>query len=249
MRINELDTFEAQSESRLRDSIKALNPDNISPSRFYEILLQRYWISQEFTYIYDIALDRLTSKSSDAQETIRRIIREEYPVDDRGWRTPSHREDLVADLRAIGVSERHFLNSRPSTKTTQVIAESRRSVLSYGRSENADISLLAFLRFWGEVLTATEYTVFWPRIKRLLQSTESRFYEYHMNHDQKNVPLHAIDHRTDLTTHADKIGQKLQELICKDRESEETMLALALSATKKATLNKIKFYQQFMMRQ
>lgn len=246
MSLDQLDALEVSSEARLRKAIAHLNPNEMHERRFHALLLQRYWISQEFTHIYDVALDRLTDRSAAAQEVIRRIIREEYPVTRKlVWKTPSHRENLVSDLYALGVSRREFVSSRPSKETEETVADAKALVLTYGRMPTGDVPLLAFLRFWGEVLTALEYSTLWSRIESLLGGTPSKFYEFHMNHDEKLALMSDIAHRTDLTTHADKIGHSIAGLIHADSARSVDLMHLAAGATRKATLNKLKFYRQF----
>jgi hypothetical protein len=63
----------------------------ISQKDFLQILLQRRFLSLEFTKVYDMAIDGLTD--IEATKIARKILREEYP--DINGNTPSHREELV----------------------------------------------------------------------------------------------------------------------------------------------------------
>lgn len=245
MHLEELDDLESRSEKKLRETIAGLKPDCAPIKEIHRILLQRYWLSEEFTHIYDVALNRLTLASSDAQEVVRRIIREEYPVDERGWRTPSHREDLVTDLVHLGVTRAQFARSRPTLKTRATIAQARAIVLNFGMESKPDIALLAFLRYWGEVLTAVEYSAFWPRISAELGERESVFYLYHKAHDEKVTPMTQILHRVDLTTHADKMGEFVAKEVSYEGDNPDASFKLATLATQKAIANKLLFYRQF----
>jgi hypothetical protein len=245
MYLEQLDELENSCENKLRAALDRLRPDTTPIKEIHRILLQRYWISEEFTHIYDLALNRISPKAADAQEVIRRIIREEYPVDERGWRTPSHREDLVTDLLHIGVTRPQFASLRPTAQTEAAIKHARAIVLNLGKSSSADILLLTFLRYWGEVLTAVEYSSFWPRILRELSGSESVFYLYHKAHDEKVTPMVQVLHRIDLTTHADKLGEFIaRELTTGDTDPAESFRLIS-QATQKAIENKLLFYKQF----
>lgn len=242
--LSELDAFEEAGIERLRWSIGRLHPDSIRFEKFSEILLQRYWVSQEFTHIYDAGQDRLTAQAATARPAIRRIIREEYPNNRGAWVTSSHREDLVTDLINIGISWDQFIASRRS-RTTSIVVSSARNIV-YGSAEKnfADLRILAFLRCWGEVLTAVEYELLYPRIQRLLGGKPSVFYDHHAAHDARKHSLASLVRDRGALTHADKLGRELVELI---RIQKVPALAIetAFEITELAIENKVKFYKQF----
>ncbi len=114
MEISDIDAEELSSELALLEQTSKLRVDAKSVIFFRSILLERRWISYHFTPIYNIGLDLLSAKHEAARQVIRRIIREEYPNDRGSWKTPSHREDLMTDLRAIGASDAVIAASKPS---------------------------------------------------------------------------------------------------------------------------------------
>ena len=245
MDIQLIDIAEDQGIKELRDCILRLNPSTTTREKFYEILLQRYWVSEEFTHIYDTALNRLTPASLAARPIIRRIIREEYPYEDASYQTPSHREDLVTDLLNAGISWEQFSKTKPSRQTGRVILDARATINCYGGEPEGDILLLTYLRFWGEILTAIEYDTLYPRIEKLLNKKESCFYLYHKLHDEKHHALNGAEHSTVALTHADVLGKVLAKQLTLDNSSLAGKVNHALRATKKALRNKINFYKQF----
>src|SRR5688572_56221 len=70
-------------------------------------LIQRRFISLAFTPLYDVVIDGLEDPRCKAMA--REILQYEYPSD----RT-SHREDLVSDLLAMGISKDDVLSAAPS---------------------------------------------------------------------------------------------------------------------------------------
>jgi ribosomal protein L17 len=199
-----------------------------------------------------MALNFLTVEANCAKLTLREIIRQEYPRD-RGVDLPSHREDLMADLIQIGVKHSEIKKTEPTKKTVTTIREAFESIITFSHNEKfSDIMLLAFLRYWGEVLTALEYELLWPRIEKLLDGKKSVFYEYHIEHDKDSDGLDAIakTHEKGFT-HADNLGRELAEVIAitqrKYQATEDKNAAInsAIEAIKYSTQNKIDFYHQF----
>jgi hypothetical protein len=224
--------------SRIRNSFR-------TGRAFRSVLLQRRWISYHFTPIYDLGLDLISGKNERARETIRRIIREEYPNDRGSWRTPSHREDLVTDLRGMGASDKEIRTSTPSSETMSTILSVYSSVSRYGADKHSDLRLIAFLRVWGEVLTAIEYEGLWPRIKLLLDGKDSVFYEYHMAHDKRACTLTTVVKDKHRTSHADLLGRALVKAIPEDPRERSAALAAILEVTLEARSSKEAFYLQF----
>ncbi len=244
MDFSKIDAIEEDGIEQLITSIARLRPDTAKFEKFTDILLQRYWISQEFTHIYDAGLDRLTPQALDARPTIRRIIREEYPNDQGAWKTPSHREDLMEDMLSIGIPWQQFTKSRRSRPTAAAISSARNIIYRSAEQDYADLRILTFLRFWGEVLTAIEYEQLFPRIKRHLSGKQSKFYEHHKAHDARIYSLSKLLSCRGAITHADKLGRELVELV--DRESSKSSaLSAMVKVTKLAIENKLSFYDQF----
>jgi hypothetical protein len=247
-KLKELDKFELQCSRELENLLARLNPEEMPVSTLHAILLQRYWISEEFTHIYDVSLNRMTDASSEAQEIVRRIIRDEYPIDpNKNWKTPSHREDLVTDLLRLGISRKEFVSSTPSPTTSIVIESAKQIVRSFGSLDSPDIPLLAFLRFWGEVTTAVEYGCFFPRLKKLFGRHRSAFYNFHTNQDAKRFSLlETISSYTLLTTHSDQLGFFIADSVSRDNSKNQIVFTQAKEATRTALTNKIDFYRQFL---
>ncbi len=246
MLINRLDQTENVLQLEVCEAIQKLEPLELDRATFYEILLQREWVSYCFTPVYDIIQNRLSPLSITIKPTIRQIIQEEYP--DSGWpptgEVPSHREDLVTDLISMGVTEDQHRNSWFSAQTKVVMDESVESVRICLDTEFPDVALIAFLRFWGEVLTAVEYKQLKPRILMLLGSRPSRFYLPHIKHDEQINSLAGAEANTDSTTHADELGKHLARLIS-NSSSKSRAISCAEDSCKKAALLKVTFYAQF----
>ena len=118
-------------------------------------------------------------------------------------------------------------------------------VTEFGRGEHKNLQLIAFLRFWGEVLTAIEYEALWPRIKLLLRNQASVFYAYHMAHDKRACTLAAVLANQHSSTHADQLGRALVRLIPSEGKAREAAIRAVIVATKQARQNKDMFYAQF----
>ena len=64
--------------------------------------------------MYDVGIDGLDG-SRPRSRLVREILREEYP--DPSGATPSHREDLVADLLALGATREQVLAVAPDGRS------------------------------------------------------------------------------------------------------------------------------------
>jgi hypothetical protein len=245
--IADLDLFEKRSEQVMRKSIRSLNPLHCPASDFYYLLLQRKEISHEFTGTYDTILSAISSRTTAPVPVIRRIIREEYPDSSplpKGD-LPSHREDLRTDLLAIGISECDFIKSEASDQTVESICQIRNIIKELKSLEYPDISLVAFLRFWGEVLTAAEYSELWPRIQQLLGSTKSNFYAPHIDHDERRMCLIDVDTDTRHAGHSDELAVALMSSLPQSRAERNVAIKCVMRATKLAIDHKVNFYAQF----
>ena len=119
--------------------------EQIGQDAFLEVLLQRRFLSLMFPVMYDIGIDGLTDPT--AVKVVREILREEYP--DPSGATPSHREDLVADLVTLGATRAQVLASRPTAVTRAVIDRSF-ALLAEATEGDSDLELMTIIRFWGE---------------------------------------------------------------------------------------------------
>lgn len=197
-----------------------------------------------------MALNFLSIEADCARSTIREIIQEEYPI---GVDIPSHRENLMTDLIQMGVKHSEIKKTVPTKETLTSIREAFESIIKFSHNEKfSDIMLLAFLRYWGEVLTALEYKLLWSKINELLEGKNSVFYFAHIKHDEDSDELDVIakTHEKGFT-HADKLGRRLAEVIAitqhKHQAIEDKNAAInsAIEAIKGSTQNKIDFYRQF----
>lgn len=209
-----------------------------SDEQFFQILLQRRFLSLAFTPVYDMAIDALTDPK--AKQIARRILREEYPGE-RGT-VPSHREDLMSDLLQIGLTRSAIFNATPSPATLMVIRET--FALFVGDLDDTfyQVKLLTILRFWGEVLIAAEYEMLWERLQALgLTVTgpqRSRFYYLHFTHDAKQKPLTHLSLIG--STHSDLLAVCLKTLL-----TSEQAIAHCAKVEEKILTIKTAFYAHF----
>lgn len=243
MKFEKISIAEEKGESLLKKTIEEINPERVETEIFYKLLLQRHWLSHIFTPIYDIALNFLSPDRKSAKVLIRGIIREEYPDPDGHIR--SHREDLIEELKMMGISHSLIVNSPPTVETSAVIKEAFSMVLDFSKEEYADVMLIAFLRYWCEVLTAIEYRLFWPRIEQLLNGEKSVFYRNHIDHDRNTVKFHKLHDTIRGGTHADRLGRKLDQILRTKKFSNNDAINAVLKAVEKSADNKVLFYKQF----
>jgi hypothetical protein len=250
MQLESIAIKEKEGKTKLSQIINQIRPERVPKSIFYEILLQRYWLSLSFTPVYDAVLNFLTIEADSAKPILREIIQEEYPL---GVNTPSHREDLMTDLVQMGIKHSEIKKAKPTKETVTAIREAFESIITFSHNEKfSDIMLLEFLRYWGEVLTALEYELLWPRIKELLHGKKSVFYEYHIKHDRDTDELDAIakTHKEGFT-HADILGRTLVKTIDTQHkkyhatQDKNAAINSAIQAIKCSTKNKVNFYHQF----
>lgn len=209
--MNELDAYEDDLIARFQAHPVLAGFDDLPESVFHAILLQRRFLSHTFTSAYDMAIDLLADES--VIEIARVIIREEYPHDQGEAHTPSHREDMKADILRLGVSRDELVRSRPTEATEATIKRTWSLIMDAGVEEHADLALVTILRFWGEVLVSAEYAKMWPRLERGLTAggqNLSRFYYPHYKHDAKTRPI--ADASPLSLTHSDKLGVRLSQL-------------------------------------
>lgn len=237
--LDDLNNYEDQLIQRFQKHPCLHNLAGLSQANFVGLLLQRRFLSLAFTPVYDMAIDGLLTNSK-AQQSARRILREEYPGAD--GTEPSHRENLIYDLKRIGLTHYQIMNSVPSSATFKTI---QRTVAFFAGDPVAlhyQIKLITLLRFWGEVLISAEYQMLWSRLQSMgLQKTgesRSRFYYPHIVHDAKRKPLGQYS--INATTHPDQLALSLQALL-------NTKEAIAHCAEIETEIVAVKsaFYDQF----
>jgi hypothetical protein len=174
--------------------------DSLDDAAFFEVLLQRRFLSLAFPVVYDLAIDGLTDPA--AVRLVREILREEYP--DATGATPSHREDLVADLLVLGATRAQIVAARPSGATA-VVLEQTLALMLDATAAGGDLAVLTILRFWGEVLVSVEYGEFWRRMQPRFAAAgaDSRFYHPHHHHDGREPLARASEGSA---THSGRLG-------------------------------------------
>ncbi|WP_410660053.1 hypothetical protein [Amycolatopsis sp. lyj-112] len=231
----ELDEFEDDLIARFRDHPALRGLTDLPQRDLQKILLQRRFLSLAFTMAYDLAIDLLTDEQS--IRIARVIVREEYPDNRTPGSTPSHREDMMADILGLGVSREDLVRSRKSLATSACVDTTMELISLAGEAKHADVELLTILRFWGEVLVSVEYGELWRRIGPVLGEKSVFYYPHHV-HDAKSRPLAAASPLS--LTHSDQLGMRLVQLIDSSearqrfRETEEAVVAI-----------KTAFYDQF----
>ncbi|HIK19113.1 MAG TPA: hypothetical protein IGS53_28050 [Leptolyngbyaceae cyanobacterium M33_DOE_097] len=158
---------------------------------------------------------------------------------------PSHRELLFQDLLNLGATSAMILTT-PETPTTQNIRnESYQRLVSCLGEKYCQVGLVAFLRFWAEVLVSVEYSCLWQRISERLcngqspHKIRSEFYYFHMIHDSRNSDIGQESILGGLT-HSQELAIHLKRLI-----SSEDALVYCLKLQEKAYQLKCQFYDQF----
>ncbi|MFF7789053.1 hypothetical protein [Streptomyces sp. NPDC007991] len=237
--MRDLDAFEDALIERFRQHPVLAATTSLADADFTALLLQRRFVSLAFTPSYDLAIDLLRDEAG--LRIARAILREEYP-DGRGH-TRSHREDMKEDLLQLGVTREELVASRPTKATRRAIEDAFALIADAGGSDDADLRLLTFLRFWGEVLVSVEYEHLWPRMAPALTGEDgrnrSRFYYPHYVHDAKAHPLTTVSLLS--ATHSDRLATRISRLLTRPesrdafRETEERALHL-----------KSAFYDQFL---
>jgi len=204
MNLSELDLLEEKLLEKYRAHPFLVESDRISSFELRKALVQRRFLSTAFTPVFDTALDGMVSKQ--AIKVTRELIREEYPE-----RQPSHRELLVNDLQAIGISRVEVLSSKPSAATQKIIESTFCLLYMDTDIELHEIKALSVVRLWGEVLVAEEYGLLRPALLGLgLTQENSQFYWPHFEHDIKNV---SFAEGRSQGSHSDWLTVTLRELL------------------------------------
>ena len=239
--INNLET-DLIAKLKLHSLFTQIN--TLSWSDFLAVLIQRRFLSLSIVNIYELAIDAVTDLP--AKQTIREILHEEYPRNTKGIPMPSHRELLFQDLLHLGATPEMILTTPQTTITREVREQSYQLMVDCLGKTEAQIQLIAFLRFWAEVLVAVEYSCLWQRIserlasKNLEDKPRSEFYYFHLIHDSRNSDV-GQENLLGGLTHAQELAIHLKRLI-----SSSEVLDLCITLERKAYLLKYKFYAQFL---
>jgi hypothetical protein len=207
------------------------------------LLLQRRFLSLSIVNVYEFVIDALESEAIKA--TVRLILHEEYPRNTRGVPLASHRELLFRDLLHLGASRELILSTTESAETRQVRLASLEALQNCLNQPHSDLALIAFLRFWAEVLVSVEYECLWPRLSERLahgpaaDGVRSEFFYYHMIHDRRQSDIGAEQLLGGLT-HSQELARHMAELI-----DNEAALQIAIGQVKRAWELKDRFYRQF----
>ncbi|MFN5515030.1 MAG: hypothetical protein ACK5CA_09840 [Cyanobacteriota bacterium] len=217
--------------------------DVISWQNMLTILIQRRFLSLSIVNLYEFVIDALTDES--IKRTVRGILNEEFPRNTKGIPLPSHRELLFQDLLNLGATSEMILITSETSTTQKVRNESYQQLVSCLGEKHCQVGLVAFLRFWAEVLVSVEYSCLWKRISERLSNGQSphkirsEFYYFHMIHDSRNSDIGQESILGGLT-HSQELAIHLKELI-----RSEGGLNYCLNLQDNAYQLKRQFYDQF----
>lgn len=241
--LDSINDFEKLAIEQFKSHRVFANIDAISWDAFLDILIQRRFLSLSIVNIYELAIDAL--HDDEIQRTVRGILHEEYPRNTKGIPLPSHRELLFQDLSNLGATYERILNTPETSVTKNVRQESYKLLANCVAQMHSQAAIVAFLRFWAEVLVSVEYSCLWRRISERLSSTKSdlkprsEFYYFHMLHDARSSDLGKESLLGGLT-HSQELAIHLQRLI-----SAEDALLYCIDIEQRSYLLKSQFYDQF----
>jgi hypothetical protein len=241
--IDKLNRFEISLIEKFMSHPLFIHLDAIAWNDFLEILIQRRFLSLFIVNIYEFVIDSLADW--EIKRTVRGILNEEYPRNSKGVPLPSHRELLFQDLLNLGATYETILTTRETPVTQMVRDESYRLMVSCLGEEYCQVGLVAFLRFWAEVLVSIEYSCLWKRISERLSNGQSdnkvrsEFYYFHMIHDSRNSDIGKESFLGGLT-HSQELAIHLQRLI-----SSEEALLYCTHIEQSVYQLKYQFYDQF----
>jgi len=241
--IDKLNRFEISLIEKFMSHPLFIHLDAIAWNDFLEILIQRRFLSLFIVNIYEFVIDSLADR--EIKRTVRGILNEEYPRNTKGVPLPSHRELLFQDLLNLGATYETILTTAETPVTQMVRDESYKLMVSCLGEEYCQVGLVAFLRFWAEVLVSIEYSCLWQRISERLSNGQSdnkvrsEFYYFHMIHDSRNSDIGKESFLGGLT-HSQELAIHLQRLI-----SSEEALLYCTHIEQSVYQLKYKFYNQF----
>ena len=211
--------------------------------QFLDILIQRRFLSLSIVNQYEFVIDALADESM--KVTVRSLLSEEYPRNTKGRPLPSHRELLFQDLLNLGATPEQILTQRETQETQSVRVASYQQLVSCLQSPYAQAGLIAFLRFWAEVLVSVEYTCLWEKMSERLSKSStqdkarSEFYYFHMIHDNRRTDIGEESLLGGLT-HSQELAVHLKQLI-----PSQPALDYVLTLEQAAYQLKYQFYNQF----
>lgn len=217
--------------------------DTIAWQDFLAILIQRRFLSLSIVNLYESAIDALAEEQ--IKQTVRGILSEEFPRSTKGIPLPSHRELLFQDLLNLGATPETILTTPETSITRRIRNESYQRTIDCLGNKHGQAGLVAFLRFWAEVLVSVEYSCLWQRISERLSGGKSQhkarseFYYFHKIHDSRNSDIGQESMLGGLT-HAQELAIHLKRLI-----TSEDALTYCLSLQENAYRLKYRFYDQF----
>gem|GEM_PF-543070 len=241
--IEQLNRFEVSLIEKFRAHPLFIQIDAIAWHDLLEILIQRRFLSLSIINIYEFVIDALAGQ--EIKRTVRGILNEEYPRNTKGIPLLSHRELLFQDLLNLGATPEMILATPEMPATRMIRDKSYKLMVSCLGEKYCQVGLVAFLRFWAEVLVSVEYSCLWQRISERLSDGQSshkirsEFYYFHMIHDRRNSDIGKESFLGGLT-HAQELAIHLQGLIV----SEDALL-YCINFEENAYQLKCQFYDQF----
>jgi hypothetical protein len=241
--IETINSFEVSLIEKFRSHPLFTQIDAIAWHEVLEILIQRRFLSLSIVNIYEFAIDALTDP--EIKKTVRGILNEEFPRNTKGIPLPSHRELLFQDLLNLGATSEMILTTIENPVTNMVRDESYKRMVGCLGEKYSQVGIIAFLRFWAEVLVSVEYSCLWQRISERLSNGQSNhkirseFYYFHMIHDSRNSDIGKESFLGGLT-HSQELAIHLQKLI-----SSEEALLYCINLEESAYQLKYQFYEQF----
>jgi len=241
--IEALNDFETSLISKFRSHPVFDQIDAIAWQDLLAILIQRRFLSLSIVNLYEFVIDALTDEQ--IKRTVRGILNEEFPRNTKGVPLPSHRELLFQDLLNLGATSEMILTTPETPTTRKVRDESYQCMTSCLGEKQSQVGLIAFLRFWAEVLVSVEYSCLWQRISERLSNGQSQhkirseFYYFHMIHDSRNSDI-AQESILGGLTHSQELAIHLKRLI-----SSENALVYCFNLQENVYQLKCQFYNQF----
>ncbi len=211
---------------------------------FLDILIQRRFLSLSIVNTYELVIDALSKE--EIKKTMREILNEEYPRTTKGVPLLSHRELLFQDLLNLGATREKILTT-PETDVTKKIREEGLKILTQNFDKECfQVTMVAAIRFWAEVLVSVEYSCLWQKISERLSSSDkhsnkpkSEFYYFHMVHDARRSDI-GKEALTGGHTHSQELAIHLKELIDSEKALDD-----CINIEEKVCDLKCQFYNQF----
>ncbi|NJL52289.1 MAG: hypothetical protein HC930_08830 [Hydrococcus sp. SU_1_0] len=238
-----INNFENSLIEKFQSHLIFKHIDGISWEHLLIILIQRRYFSLSIVNTYELVIDSLFDEQ--IKKTVRGILNEEYPRNTKGMPLLSHRELLFQDLLNLGAT-REMILTTPETIITKTVRDESYKLMSSCLGEKyCQAGLVAFLRFWAEVLVSVEYECLWQRISQRLSDKQrdgkvrSEFYYFHMIHDRRNSDI-GKEGLCGGLTHSQELAIHLERLI-----SSEDALLYCINIEQNVYQLKRQFYDQF----